>query len=194
METPRPPPNATLPRQDIQLLRGVAVLAVLLYHSKLVPVAGGYLGVDIFFVISGFLITKNIVTDISLKKFSFLDFYSRRARRLLPAAYFTLVVTTLLASKILTEERWSDYIAQLLGTVTFTANFALSRQTGYFETAAETKPLLHMWSLSVEEQYYFLAPLVLALLRPRWRVAALLMLALVSFTLCVVTISSRFTY
>jgi peptidoglycan/LPS O-acetylase OafA/YrhL len=189
-----PSPRGNPVRQDIQLLRGVAVLAVLLYHSQLVPVAGGYLGVDIFFVISGFLITKNILTDISLQRFSFLDFYSRRARRLLPAAYCTLIVTTLLASKILTEDRWSDYIAQLLGALTFTANFVLPLQTGYFETAAETKPLLHIWSLSLEEQYYFLAPLLLVLLRPRWRVAALLALALLSFALCVALISSRFTY
>ena len=176
------------------MLRGIAVLAVLLYHSKLVPMAGGYLGVDIFFVISGFLITKNILTDIARQRFSFLDFYSRRARRLLPAAYCTLIVTTLLASVVLTADRWSDYLDQLLGAVTFTANFVLPLQTGYFATAAETKPLLHIWSLSVEEQYYFVAPLLLVLLRPRWRFAALLALALVSFALCAMLVSSRFTY
>ena len=84
--------NRTAVRQDIQVLRGIAVLAVLLYHSKLVPMAGGYLGVDIFFVISGFLITKNILSDIDRERFSFQEFYSRRARRLLPAAYCTLIV------------------------------------------------------------------------------------------------------
>ena len=181
-------------RLDIQVLRGVAVLAVLLYHAKLLPMAGGYLGVDIFFVISGFLITKNILTEIDQQRFSLVDFYTRRARRLLPAAYCTLIVTTLLAAKVLTADRWSDYVDQLLGAVSFTANFVLPMQTGYFETAAETKPLLHIWSLSVEEQYYFLAPLILVLLRPRWRFAALLTLALLSLWLCVFLVSSQFGY
>ena len=181
-------------RQDIQVLRGIAVIAVLLYHSKLVPFKGGYLGVDIFFVISGFLITKNILTDIAEHRFSFFDFYSRRARRLLPAAYCTLVVTTLLAARILTEDRWSDYVDQLLGAMTFTANFVLPLQTGYFETTAETKPLLHIWSLSVEDQYYFLAPLLLVLLRPRLRFAALLAIAFLSLALCTALVSSHLTY
>ncbi len=181
-------------RQDIQFLRGIAVLAVLLYHSDVVPLAGGYLGVDIFFVISGYLITRNIVSDLDRGRFSFTDFYTRRARRLLPAAYCTLIVTTLLASKVLTEDRWQDFVAQLLGAITFTANFVLPFQSGYFETAAETKPLLHMWSLSVEEQYYLLAPMTLWLLSPRWRVAALASLFIASLALCMVLVSTKFTY
>ena len=120
-DTSAAPGAPTAVRQDIQFLRGIAVLAVLFYHSKIVPMAGGYLGVDIFFVISGFLITKNILDDIARQRFSFADFYARRARRLLPAAYCTLFVTTLLASKVLTEDRWQDFIAQLIGAVTFTA-------------------------------------------------------------------------
>ena len=184
----------TAVRQDIQFLRGIAVLAVLFYHSKIVPMAGGYLGVDIFFVISGFLITKNILDDIARQRFSFADFYARRARRLLPAAYCTLFVTTLLASRVLTEDRWQDFIDQLIGAVTFTANFALPQQTGYFSTGAETKPLLHTWSLSVEEQYYLLAPLVLVVLRPSWRFATLLALAIISLMLCIFLSSSQLAY
>jgi len=181
-------------RTDIQVLRGVAVLAVLFYHAKLVPVAGGYLGVDIFFVISGFLITGNILDSLSKQRFSFADFYARRARRLLPATYCTLVVTTLLASQVLTQARWNDFVAQLLGALTFSANFVLPAQSGYFETSAETKPLLHMWSLSVEEQYYLLAPLLLVAVPPRWRVAALAMLGIASLVLCIGLASSQLSY
>lgn len=181
-------------RVDIQVLRGIAVLAVLLHHSGLTRMSGGYLGVDIFFVISGYLITKNIASDIDGGRFSFRGFYTRRARRLLPAAYCTLVVTTLLAAMTLTQDRWSDFVAQLVGAATFTANFVLPAQTGYFETAAEFKPLLHTWSLSVEEQYYLLAPLLLVLLRPRWRLPTLLILALASFIVCAVMVGTGFTH
>jgi peptidoglycan/LPS O-acetylase OafA/YrhL len=181
-------------RIDIQVLRGIAVLAVVLYHAKVVPIAGGYLGVDIFFVISGFLITSHIIDGLSRQRFSFVDFYTRRARRLLPAAFCTLAVTALLASQVLTQARWNDFVAQLLGALTFSANFVLPAQSGYFDTSAETKPLLHMWSLSVEEQYYLLAPLLLAALKPKWRVAALGALAAASLVLCIALASTRFSY
>lgn len=171
-------------RLDIQFLRGVAVLAVLLYHAGLPLLSGGFLGVDIFFVISGFLITQHIVRDIDRQRFSFARFYERRARRLLPAAYSTLAVTSLLAAGVLTQDRWSDYLSQLAGALTFTANVVLPLQTGYFEAGADTKPLLHTWSLSVEEQYYVFAPVLLVLLRPRHRVAALAFIAVTSLALC----------
>jgi peptidoglycan/LPS O-acetylase OafA/YrhL len=179
-------------RLDIQFLRGIAVLAVLFYHSDLIPLSGGFLGVDIFFVISGYLITRNIIHDIDQQRFSFATFYSRRARRLLPAAYCTLAVTSLLAAAVLTQQRWSDFLAQLLGALTFTANVVLPLQTGYFETTADTKPLLHTWSLSVEEQYYLFAPLLLVLIRPRWRIATLAGIAAASLALCLVFASWRF--
>lgn len=181
-------------RTDIQVLRGIAVLAVVLYHARVVPLAGGYLGVDIFFVISGFLITGHIMQEIDRGRFSFASFYVRRARRLLPAAFCTLILTTLLASQVLTQQRWKDFVAQLLGALTFSANFVLPAQSGYFEASAETKPLLHTWSLSVEEQYYLLAPLLLVALRPRWRVAALGAIAAASLMLCVAAVSTSVSY
>ena len=181
-------------RHDIQFLRGFAILAVLVYHSDVVPLAGGYLGVDVFFVISGFLITTIVLRDLAAGHFSFARFYARRAKRLLPAAYSTLIVSTLLCAKILGPEQWQDFIKQLVGTVTFTANMVLPFQSGYFETAADGKPLLHTWSLSVEEQYYLCIPLLLCLIPSRWHFATLATLILLSMAICVVFVSFPFSY
>lgn len=102
-------------RHDIQFLRGFAVLAVLFFHANITPVRGGYLGVDIFFVISGYLITSIILRDIDSGTFSFSSFYLRRAKRLLPAAYSTLIFATLLSYAFLTASQRDDYIKQLSG-------------------------------------------------------------------------------
>lgn len=149
------------PRLDIQALRALAVSLVVLYHANLIWIPAGFLGVDIFFVISGYLITSHLLRDLEAQRFSFINFYSRRARRLLPAAFCTLLITTILANILLTPSDMRDYYLQLLGSLTFSANLVLPLQTGYFGSAAAGKPLLHMWSLSLEEQYYFLVPLAL---------------------------------
>lgn len=172
-------PSAARPlRADIQMLRGVAVLAVLVYHAHLGLLGAGYLGVDVFYVISGFLITALLRDGIIQGDFRLYDFYFRRIRRLLPAAYVTFFVTLLLAPLLLTSPEMQDFRDQLIGAVTFTANLALFHQTGYFEGAADLKPLLHTWSLSIEEQYYFMLPALLMLLpRRAWFVTVLLVLA-----------------
>lgn len=171
-------------RSDIQFLRGVAVLLVVIYHSGLDLFSEGYLGVDIFFVISGFLITQVILKSLDNNKFSFSGFYIRRAKRLLPALYSTLIFTTLLSVLFLTNAQWKDYLDQLIGALTFSANFVLPGQTGYFEQAAEGKPLLHIWSLSLEEQYYFLLPLFLFLLPRNYRLIGLIGLTTASLIWC----------
>jgi peptidoglycan/LPS O-acetylase OafA/YrhL len=181
-------------RHDIQFLRGIAVLSVLLYHANISPVANGYLGVDIFFVVSGFLITKIILTGLSRDSFSFTQFYLRRAKRLLPALYSTLFFTTLLAYAFLTNRQWADYVDQFLGAITFTSNMVLPFQVGYFEDAADTRPLLHIWSLSLEEQYYFLLPLCLSLVAGKFRFAVLLSGFFISFALCQFMINTPFSY
>jgi peptidoglycan/LPS O-acetylase OafA/YrhL len=181
-------------RQDIQFLRGFAVLAVVLYHAKILSIPGGFLGVDIFFVISGFLITSIIFRDLDLGKFSFKEFYIRRAKRLLPATYCTLIFTSLIGYMLLTKNQWNDYILQLLGTVTFSANIFLPFQTGYFENSADSKPLLHTWSLSLEEQYYLLIPLFLFILTPKLRGWLLAAGSIISLTLCFYLVSFPFTY
>lgn len=154
-------------RDDIQALRGLAVLLVLAFHAEPGFARSGFLGVDIFFVISGFLITAMIRDGISQGTFTIAGFYARRARRLLPAAYMIFLATAILAPFCLTANQLRDFAFQLLGAITLTGNIVLWLQTGYFEGAAETKPLLHVWSLAVEEQFYLVLPAFLLLLPRR---------------------------
>lgn len=154
-------------RIDIQAFRGFAVLVVVLYHARLNIISAGYLGVDIFFCISGFVITTMVAERIKSGNFSFADFYWSRARRLLPAAYVTFLAVALLAPLFLTSPELQQFKSQMFGALTFTANIALAKQVGYFDGAAELKPLLHTWSLAIEEQYYLLLPISLVLLPRR---------------------------
>lgn len=176
-------------RFDIQVIRGVAVLAVVLFHAFPTYLPKGFLGVDVFFVISGFLITGHIMQKLDRGDFTFGGFYRRRAVRLIPASLTTFLVTTLVATVFLTRQEMADYAKQLIGSVTFTANFAIAQQINYFEARAETKPLLHIWSLSLEEQFYFVAPLILWLTPKRFRLPLLIGGAIASFALCWLLVS-----
>jgi len=171
-------------RRDIQFLRGIAVLVVVLYHSNLDLLGQGYLGVDVFFVLSGFLITTIILKGLDNNTFVFSEFYLRRAKRLLPALYSTLFFTTLLCLISLTNQQWLEYLDQLIGALTFTANMVLPSQVGYFENSSEGKPLLHIWSLSLEEQYYFLLPISLYLLPKNYRLIGILIFTVISLYWC----------
>ncbi len=172
-------------RGDIQVLRALAVLAVLAFHFEVPGLRMGYLGVDIFFVISGYLMSRVIIEGQDAGRFRAGDFYFRRAKRLLPAAMATLALTTALAPWVLTRGALQDYAAQLGGALSFTANLVLWGQSGYFDSAAELKPLLHTWSLALEEQYYLVLPALLWAVGRRWRAAVLGSLTLISLAACV---------
>jgi peptidoglycan/LPS O-acetylase OafA/YrhL len=159
-----PPPLSRLSypkyRPEIDGLRALAVSVVVLYHFWPNALNYGYLGVDIFFVISGFLITLYIYEEASIGKFSLKTFYLRRIRRILPATLFVLFFTSISASFILIGIDYERFLKSLIASLTFTSNVYFWRDGGYFGQADSLKPLLHIWSLSAEEQYYFAFPIV----------------------------------
>ncbi|WP_313823588.1 acyltransferase family protein [Citricoccus sp.] len=160
-------------RSDIQGLRALAVLLVLLYHAGLPFVPGGFVGVDIFFVISGFLITSGLLSRIQEHgRLDLVDFYGRRVRRILPAALVALLGTVLLTLAILPRSRWDAIATEATGSVLFLVNWILGQgSTDYLRQDEAASPLQHYWSIAVEEQFYLLWPLVLILVLvvARWR-------------------------
>ncbi len=158
----------TAHRPDIDGLRAVAVLPVIGHHAGLPGVPGGFLGVDVFFVISGFLITGILLADLQRGQFSIARFYERRARRILPALVLTLLASVPLALALMLPGQLIGFGESLISVVLFLSNLHFWRSVNYFAEAAELQPLLHTWSLAVEEQFYVLFPLLLLAL---WRLA-----------------------
>ena len=152
-------------RRDIDGLRAIAVLAVILFHFGFPAISGGFIGVDIFFVISGYLITSIIVNDLNKGCFSFGDFYLRRARRILPALYVVLIASAVISLFLFLPKDLISFGKSLASTVFFGSNIFFMSETDYFDSSALVKPLLHTWSLSVEEQFYFIFPFFLVLIR-----------------------------
>jgi peptidoglycan/LPS O-acetylase OafA/YrhL len=153
-------------REDIDWLRAIAVLAVVGFHFEATAVTGGFVGVDIFFVISGYLITRITNSELQGGTFSFAQFYERRARRLLPALYAMVTLTAIPSFHYLLTSERLELFRSIAAVVTFSSNFFFWFQTGYFDDAAVEKPLLHTWSLAVEEQFYLVLPPLLWVL---WR-------------------------
>jgi peptidoglycan/LPS O-acetylase OafA/YrhL len=146
-------------RQDINGLRAIAVLAVVFYHAELELFKGGWLGVDIFFVISGYLISNIIISELNEGTFTFKIFYLRRLRRILPALFSTLLLTIPFAYFFLTPKAMQEYIDSLIASVFFYANYHFMNLDFYVAESTKFMPLLHTWSLAIEEQYYLLFPL-----------------------------------
>jgi len=174
-------------RADIDGLRTIAVLSVIAYHLDFVFVGGGYIGVDIFFVISGFLIGRSILRERRENKFSLLNFYSKRIRRILPALLFMLFVVTVASAYILLPSTFEEYARTVISAVLSISNIHFWLETDYFAAAAHTKPLLHTWSLGVEEQFYVLFPLILLLTHrlKSFDLPLLMLLATLSFAISV---------
>ncbi len=171
-------------RPDIDGLRAVAIISVVIYHAVPGTFTGGFVGVDVFFVISGFLISSILLGNLEQGKFSFSYFYISRTRRLLPALTTVLIATYLAGWFLLMPKEFSELGVQIVGGATFLQNFVLWRQDGYFDTTSELKPLMHLWSLGIEEQFYLVYPVLLWLsFRRKACLPAILAFALISFVL-----------
>jgi peptidoglycan/LPS O-acetylase OafA/YrhL len=172
-------------RPEIDGLRGLAVLSVILFHAGFGVLTGGYVGVDIFFVISGYLITSIIINDIRSDSFSLAEFYERRARRILPALIAVTTTCIPIAWLLLNPTDLQGFGRSLIAVSSFSSNFLFWTETGYFAGSSELKPLIHTWSLSVEEQFYILFPLCFLILRPVG-IAGINILLLVVFILSLI--------
>ncbi|WP_300534778.1 acyltransferase, partial [uncultured Mameliella sp.] len=152
-------------RPDIDGLRTIAVLPVVLYHAGVSGFTGGFVGVDIFFVISGFLITTIIHGEIAEGRFSVIRFYERRARRILPALFAVILVSLVVGWFLLTPADYDHMGRSILSALLFVSNMWFWQNSGgYFDGATDYLPMLHTWSLAVEEQFYIFFPLLLMLL------------------------------
>ncbi|HEX3893100.1 MAG TPA: acyltransferase family protein [Terracidiphilus sp.] len=180
-------PDLTHPkyRPDIDGLRAVAVLSVVAFHAFPNWIQGGFIGVDVFFVISGFLISTIIFENLDRGSFSFLEFYARRIRRIFPTLLLVLTACAAFGWFALLAEEYKQLGKHIAAGAGFVSNFALWKEAGYFDNSADTKPLLHLWSLGIEEQFYIIWPLLLWFAWKRKRIlpVVILVIAIVSFYL-----------
>ncbi len=154
-------------RREIDGIRAVAVVPVVLFHAGLPSFSGGFVGVDVFFVISGFLITSIILDDLSEKRFSLLEFYERRARRILPALIVVVSASIPIAWLVMLPDPLENFGQSVVATMLSLNNVLLALTSGYWELASEFKPLMHTWSLGVEEQFYVLFPIIMLAAYPK---------------------------
>ena len=153
-------------RPEIDGLRALAILPVLLYHIGFAGFSGGFVGVDVFFVISGYLITSIILKEKSQDQFTLANFYERRARRILPALFAVILVCIFLSYFWMAPAQMKEFGLSAVSAIVFISNVFFWKHSTYFDTASEEMPLLHTWSLAVEEQYYIAFPIFILL---TWR-------------------------
>lgn len=173
-------------RREIDGLRAVSVLSVILFHADVKAFSGGFVGVDIFFVISGYLITTILLNEHKAGTFRLVNFYERRARRVLPALFVVALACLPFAWLWLVPVDLESFARSLIAVSVFASNILFYKSTSYFSAAAEWKPLLHTWSLAVEEQYYLIFPLFLMVawrLHRRWIPWLLVLVAVVSLAI-----------
>lgn len=179
-------------RSDIDGLRALAVLSVVIYHVSPQILPGGFLGVDIFFVISGYLISLIVFREQAAGTFSFADFYARRIRRLFPALAVVLLATIVFGAFALFADEYQRLGKHAASAIVFLLNFQLMGEAGYFDVASDSKPLLHLWSLSVEEQFYLVWPALLVVLgRVRWRIGLVIGILIVGSFAFAIYLASR---
>jgi peptidoglycan/LPS O-acetylase OafA/YrhL len=154
-------------RPDIDGLRALAVLAVVVFHAFPDRLRGGFIGVDIFFVISGYLISTIVIENLERGHFSFSEFYNRRIKRIFPALILVLISSIFIGWFTLLADEYQQLGKHIAGGASFISNFQFWKEAGYFDSSADTKPLLHLWSLGIEEQFYIVWPLLLWL---AWKV------------------------
>lgn len=169
-------------REEVDGLRAIAVISVIFFHADFkIFFNGGYVGVDIFFVISGYLITTIILKDLSNNTFSFKYFYERRIRRIFPALFFLIFLTSILSFIILSRSELSSFFSSAIATLFFYSNFHFYKNIPYFASEAELLPLLHTWSLSIEEQFYLVFPTFIFLIHKYFKKYVLIFLIVVLF-------------
>jgi peptidoglycan/LPS O-acetylase OafA/YrhL len=156
-------------RLDINALRALSVIAVVGFHFQIAGFAGGFVGVDVFLVITGYLMTAKVLNELKLDRFSPGTFWMTRMRRIFPALAVLTIASVIVGWFVTLPAEYSRHLLQALSALTFLSNFAFKSDSGYFAMAAQTKPLLHTWSLSLEWQFYFCMPLVVGLV---WRLAS----------------------
>jgi peptidoglycan/LPS O-acetylase OafA/YrhL len=169
-------------RADIDGLRAIAVLSVVGYHAFPRKILGGFTGVDIFFIISGFLISMILFRNLESGNYSIIDFYRGRIKRIFPALLLVLVSCLMFGWFFLLSDEYRQLGKHIAGGASFISNILLWGETGYFDVSAESKPLLHLWSLAVEEQFYIFWPLILAAIwKRKWNFLVIVVLAVLSF-------------
>ena len=178
-------------RADIDGLRAIAIIAVVFYHMDFSWIKGGFVGVDIFFVISGFLITKNIERELNTNQFSFKDFYFKRVRRIFPSLLIVSASTLLIGFFLLLNFEFKALCEGILTSSLFLSNFWLYFQSGYFDHASFLKPMLHLWSLAVEEQFYLIWPILLFYIPKNKKTQYLISLCIISFIYSVLSSKSN---